>query len=157
MYLTGRPAPGVGPQDVALAIIGKVFDEGFVKNKVMEFLGPAIADLSVDYRNGIDVMTTETACLSSIWQTDDRVAEYYAIHGRPGSYAPLSPAEVTCYDAFITVDLSAIPPMMALPFHPSHAHPIREVIDHCRRIAGRGRKQGRQAVRRFRPVPQPAG
>ncbi|NLG37196.1 MAG: hydratase [Clostridiales bacterium] len=136
VYLTGRPSPGVGPQDVALAIIGGVFDSGFVKNKVVEFIGPGIANLSVDYRNGIDVMTTETACLSSIWQTDERVAEYYDAHGRPGSYRPLEPAAVTCYDGFITVDLSRIEPMIALPFHPSHAHPIREVIDHAERFLG---------------------
>jgi aconitate hydratase len=144
VYLTGRPAPGVGPQDVALSLIGAVFDNGFVKNKVMEFIGPAIAGLSVDYRNGIDIMTTETACLSSIWQTDEKVAEYYAVHGRPGDYAPLAPACVACYDAFIAVDLSAARPMMALPFHPSHVHPVREVIDHGAELLGEAEARARE-------------
>ncbi|ACL70850.1 hydratase [Halothermothrix orenii] len=127
VYLTGKPRKGVGPQDVALAIIGEVFSSGFVKNKVMEFVGPGIEELSIDYRNGIDVMTTETSCLSSIWSTDDRVREYYKIHGRENEYQELKPGEVAYYDGFIIVDLSKIEPMIALPFHPSNVYKISEL------------------------------
>jgi len=127
VYLEGAPVPGVGPQDVALAIIRAVFDGGFVKNKVLEFVGPGIAHLSVDFRNGIDVMTTETTCLSSIWVTDERVGQWYAIHGRPEDYRRLQPGEVACYDAMVKVDLSRVEPMIGLPFHPSKAWPIGEV------------------------------
>jgi aconitate hydratase len=126
VYLEGQPVPGVGPQDVALAIIKAVFQNGFVKNKIMEFVGPGIHNLSVDYRNGIDVMTTETTCLSSIWVTDQRVEEYFRVHGRPESYARLGPGAVSYYDGLIRVDLSRIEPMIALPFHPSNAFPIAE-------------------------------
>ncbi len=126
IYLEGEPAPGVGPQDVALAIIGAVFEGGFVKNKVMEFIGPGIAGLSMDFRNGIDVMTTETTCLSSIWMTDERTEEYLALHGRAGDYKKLSPAPVAYYDCLVRVDLSAVRPMIALPFHPSNAYTIEE-------------------------------
>lgn len=126
MRLTGNPRPGVGPQDVALSIIGAVYANGFVKNRVMEFIGDGIASLPVEYRNGIDVMTTETACWSSIWQTDDRVREYYAIHGRPDDYKLLAPSGVAYYDGLLDVDLSTIEPMIALPFHPSNTHTIAD-------------------------------
>lgn len=126
VYLEGEPVPGVGPQDVALAIIKAVFANGFVKNKVMEFVGPGVENLSVDFRNGIDVMTTETTCLSSIWRTDAKVAEYFRLHGRPEAYAQLEPGAVCYYDGLIKVNLSTIEPMIALPFHPSNAYTIRE-------------------------------
>ncbi|HHW11521.1 MAG TPA: hydratase [Firmicutes bacterium] len=126
VYLEGEPAWGVGPQDVALALIKAVFAGGYVKNKVLEFIGPGVANLSVDYRNGIDVMTTETTCLSSIWQTDEQVAAYLAEHGRPDDYRRLEPATVSYYDGLIRIDLSKIEPMIALPFHPSNAYSIRE-------------------------------
>lgn len=126
VYLEGSPKEGVGPQDVALSIIGAVFKNGFVKNAVMEFVGPGISNLSVDYRNGIDVMTTETACLSSIWRTDTKVLEYYRLHGRAEAYRKLDPAAITHYDGCIRVDLSKIECMVALPFHPSNVYTIRE-------------------------------
>jgi aconitate hydratase len=126
VYLTGTPRPGVGPQDVALAIIGAVFKSGFVTNKVLEFVGPGIRNLSVDYRNGIDVMTTETTCLSSIWVTDERVKAYFETHGRPEAYARLEPGEPAYYDGAVLVDLDTIEPMIALPFHPSNVYPIAE-------------------------------
>ncbi|MGI6199135.1 MAG: hydratase [Christensenellales bacterium] len=131
IYLKGKPRPGVGPQDVALALIRAVFASGFVKNKVMEFVGPGIANLSVEYRNGIDVMTTETTCLSSIWMTDEKVADYYAVHGRPEDYAPLAPGEGACYDGAVVVDLDQIPSMIALPFHPSNAYPIATFLENA--------------------------
>ena len=127
VYLTGSPAHGVGPQDVALALCAAVYDRGFVKNKVLEFAGPGIAALPMDFRIGIDVMTTETACLSSIWETDSAVEEYYALHGRPEDYRPLHPGEGAYYDGAIMLDLSSIEPMAALPFHPSKAYTIREL------------------------------
>ena len=127
VYLTGEPVKGVGPQDVALAIIGAVFDKGYVKNKVMEFVGPGVAALSADFRIGIDVMTTETTCLSSIWQTDEQIREFYDIHGRVEEYKELHPGEVTYYVGMITVDLSKIRPMIAMPFHPSNTYTIDEV------------------------------
>ena len=127
VYLKGSPAPGVGPQDVALAIIGAVFDQGYVKNKVMEFVGPGVANLSADYRIGVDVMTTETTCLSSIWQTDDEIRNFYEIHGRAGDYQELTPASCAWYDGCIEVDLDQIRPMIAMPFHPSNVYPIEEV------------------------------
>lgn len=126
VYLTGAPAKGVGPHDVALALIKEVFPKGLVKNKVLEFVGPGIANLSVDFRNGIDVMTTETACLSSIWMTDDKVKEYYGIHRRPEAFEYLNPADLAEYDSCVVVDLSKIEPMIALPFHPSNAYTIKE-------------------------------
>ncbi|MBR4947861.1 MAG: hydratase [Clostridiales bacterium] len=124
IYLTGEPMKGVGPQDVALAIIGKVFNTGYVKNKVMEFVGPGVASLSADFRIGIDVMTTETTCLSSIWQTDEKTEQFFEIHGRSGDYKKLAPADVTYYDGAVIVDLSTIKPMIAMPFHPSIAYEI---------------------------------
>ncbi len=128
VYLEGSPRPGVGPMDVALALVGKVFPSGFVKNKIMEFVGPGVAGLSVDYRNGIDVMTTETTCLSSIWTTDNKVRDYYALHGREEEYRELIPGERAEYDGLIKIDLSRVEPMIALPFHPSNVYPLREVI-----------------------------
>lgn len=127
VYLTGEPVPGVGPQDVALAIIGEVFASGAVKNKVMEFVGPGVASLSADFRIGIDVMTTETTCLSSIWQTDDTIKEFYEIHGRSEDYKELNPAQAAYYDGMIEIDLGTIKPMIAMPFHPSNTYTIEEL------------------------------
>ena len=127
IYLTGSPRPGVGPQDVALAIIGKVFANGYVKNKVMEFVGPGVANLSADFRIGVDVMTTETTCLSSIWQTDEKIQEFYEIHGRSEDYKELKPGETAYYDGCVEIDLSEIRPMIAMPFHPSNTYTIEEV------------------------------
>ena len=127
VYLKGEPVKGVGPQDVALAIIGAVFKNGYVKNKVMEFVGPGLASLSADFRIGIDVMTTETTCLSSIWVTDETIEEFYEIHGRKEDYTQLSPGDVAYYDGMIVVDLSAIRPMIAMPFHPSNTYTIEEL------------------------------
>lgn len=127
VYLTGKPRKGVGPQDIALAIIGAVFANGYVNNKVMEFVGDGIDDLSVDYRIGIDVMTTETTCLSSIWRTDDQVKDFYAIHGRVGDHKELAPKPVAYYDGMIYVDMSEIKPMIAMPFHPSNVYTIDEL------------------------------
>ena len=127
VYLKGAPIPGVGPQDVALAIIGKVFENGYVKNKVMEFVGPGVSNLSADFRIGIDVMTTETTCLSSIWRTDEKIQEYFEIHGRSEEYKELNPGDVAYYDGMIEIDLSEIRPMIAMPFHPSNTYTIDEV------------------------------
>ncbi len=127
IYLKGEPQRGVGPQDVALAIIGAVFKNGFVKNKVMEFVGPGVEKLSADFRIGVDVMTTETTCLSSIWQTDETIREFYEIHKRPADYKELKPAAVTYYDGVVEVDLSKVKPMIALPFHPSNTYTIDEL------------------------------
>lgn len=127
IYLTGSPAKGVGPQDVALAIIGAVFANGYVKNKVMEFVGPGVANLSADFRIGVDVMTTETTCLSSIWKTDDRIREFYDIHGRSESYKELNPGNVAYYDGVVYVDLDKVKPMIAMPFHPSNTYTIEEL------------------------------
>ena len=127
VYLTGEPVRGVGPQDVALAVIGAVFGNGYVKNKVMEFVGPGVEKLSADFRIGIDVMTTETTCLSSIWKTDREIEEFYEIHGRKEEYKELNPGNVAYYDGLVTVDLSAIRPMIAMPFHPSNTYTIEEL------------------------------
>ncbi len=127
VYMTGEPVMGVGPQDVALAIIGAVFANGYVKNKVMEFVGPGVSSLSADFRIGVDVMTTETTCLSSIWRTDDEIKEFYEIHGRKEEYKELNPGEVAYYDGMIMVDLSKIRPMIAMPFHPSNTYTIEEL------------------------------
>ena len=142
VYLTGSPMKGVGPQDIALAIIGEVFDKGYVKNKVMEFVGPGVANLSVDYRIGVDVMTTETTCLSSIWRTDDKVREFYEIHGRTEDFAELNPGQVAYYDGMIEIDLSQVKPMIAMPFHPSNTYTIEElnanlmdILDDCEKRA----------------------
>ncbi len=142
VYLTGKPQIGVGPQDVALAIIGEVFERGYVNNKVMEFVGPGVAGLSADFRIGIDVMTTETTCLSSIWSTDDAIRDFYEIHGRAEDYKELQPGEVAYYDGMIEIDLSAIKPMIAMPFHPSNTYTIEElnanlmdILDDCEKKA----------------------
>ncbi|WP_294388626.1 hydratase [uncultured Clostridium sp.] len=127
VYLTGSPQKGVGPQDVALAIIGAVFENGYVNNKVMEFVGDGVANLSADFRIGIDVMTTETTCLSSIWKTDNKIKEFYDIHGRVDEYKELNPGSVAYYDGMIYVDLAEIKPMIAMPFHPSNVYSIEEL------------------------------
>ena len=127
IYLDGEPAKGVGPQDVALAIIGATFANGYVNNKVMEFVGPGVSKLSADYRIGIDVMTTETTCLSSIWKTDEKIQEFYEIHGRSEGYKELNPGAVTYYDGMVYVNMSEIKPMIAMPFHPSNVYTIDEV------------------------------
>lgn len=127
VYLEGKPAPGVGPHDVALAIVGAVFKCGYVKNKVMEFVGPGVASMDTDYRNGVDVMTTETTCLTSIWRTDEDTKAYLALHGRADDYQELNPADVAYYDGVVKVDLSRIKPMIALPFHPSNTYTIDEL------------------------------
>lgn len=127
VYLTGKPEKGIGPQDIALAIIGSVFENGYVKNKVMEFIGDGISNLSVEYRNGIDVMTTETTCLSSIWKTDDKVLEYYEAHGRKEDFKELNPGNLAYYSGIVYVDMSKIKPMIAMPFHPSNTYTIDEL------------------------------
>ncbi|MCH4217770.1 MAG: hydratase [Megasphaera sp.] len=127
VYLTGKPNPGVGPHDIAIAIVGAVFKNGYVKNKVMEFVGPGIASMTTDYRNSVDVMTTETTCLSSVWRTDDDTKAYLTQHGRSDAYTELNPADVAYYDGMITIDLSTIKPMIALPMHPSNAFTIDEL------------------------------
>ena len=145
VWLTGQPPRGVGPHDVAIALCGAVYKNGFVKNKVLEFAGPAVSQLPMDYRIGIDVMTTETACLSSIWETDDAVAEYLAIHGRPETFTALHPQDGAYYDGMISIDLSRMEPMAALPFHPSESVTLRELIhdpgDHLREVEKRAEAQ----------------
>ena len=142
VYMTGEPMKGVGPQDVALAIIGAVFKNGYVKNKVMEFVGPGVKNLSADFRIGVDVMTTETTCLSSIWQTDEKIQEFYDIHKRPEDYKELNPGAVAYYDGVIEIDLSKVKPMIAMPFHPSNTYTIEElnanlmdILDDCEKKA----------------------
>ncbi len=142
VYLRGKPAKGVGPHDVAIALIGATFKKGFVKNKVLEFIGPGIKNLSMDFRCGIDVMTTETACLSSIWETDDTTKEYFKLHGREGDFKEMHPAQPAYYDGGIVVDLSRIEPMIALPFHPSNAFTLREVIENAGDILSEVEKEG---------------
>ena len=127
IYLKGKPVKGVGPQDVALAIIGEVFEKGYVNNEVMEFVGPGVSNLSADFRIGVDVMTTETTCLSSIWRTDDKIKEFYEIHGRSEDFKELNPGKVAYYDGIVEVDLDKIKPMIAMPFHPSNTYTIEEV------------------------------
>ncbi len=145
VYLEGKPRPGVGPQDVALALIKAVFNNGFVKNKVLEFVGPGVGNLTVDFRNGIDVMTTETTCLSSIWRTDESVREYYRIHNRLSDYQQLEPGEIAYYDGLVKIDLSIVEPMIALPFHPSNAYTIDELnrnsVEILKQVDAEGQKQ----------------
>ncbi len=143
IYLTGDMQPGVGPQDVAIALIAEVFDKGYVKNKVLEFIGPSVARLSADFRIGIDVMTTETTCLSSIWQTDSRIEEFYEIHGRKDAYKQLMPGDACYYDGFIEIDLSKIKPMIAMPFHPSNAYTIEEVNKNLKDILAQCEKNAK--------------
>ncbi len=154
VFLTGAPRPGVGPQDVALALIREVFADGLAQNKVLEFVGPGIDSLSMDFRNGVDVMTTETACLSSVWRTDGAVRKYLEIHGRPEAFQKLEPESIAHYDGLIRVDLSKIEPMIALPFHPSNAFPIRELTARAPEIlaqveeeAGKSLEGGKASVR----------
>ena len=128
VFLTGAPKPWVGPMDVALSLIGNVFKNNFVKNKVLEFVGPGVANLSMDFRNGIDTMTTESACLSSLWQTDDQTKEYFEIHKRPQDFRRMEPGKTALYDGIVEIDLDTIVPMIALPFHPSNAYPLTDVI-----------------------------
>ena len=146
IYLDGEPAKGVGPQDVALAIIGATFSKGYVKNKVMEFVGPGISKLSSDYRIGIDVMTTETTCLSSIWETDERTREWYDTHYRPEAYKELKPAKVAYYDGVVYIDLSKIRPMIALPFHPSNTYTIEELNSNLEDILHEVEEKGRRQL-----------
>ena len=146
VYLKGSPRPGVGPQDVALTLIGAVFNNGFVKNRVLEFVGPGVSNLPVEFRNGIDVMTTETACLSSIWRTDERVKKYYEIHGRPNDYKQLDPEEAAWYDGAIIIDLDKIKPMIALPFHPSNVYSIDDLNENTMDILEKVEKEGSQQI-----------
>jgi len=145
IYLTGKPQKGVGPQDIALTIIGNVYKSGYVKNKVMEFIGDGIANLDVEYRNGIDVMTTETTCWSSIWITDDKVKDYYELHGRGADYSRLEPRDIAYYDGLVYVDLSAVKPTIAMPFHPSNIYTIEELkanaLDIMNKVQTEGLKQ----------------
>ena len=142
VYLKGRLKKGVGPHDVAIALVGATFRKGFVKNCVLEFIGPGIANLSMDYRCGIDVMTTETACLTSIWETDSVTEEYFRLHGRQEAYKPLRPADPAYYDGAVVIDLSRVEPMIALPFHPSNAYTVKEVIQNARDILGEVEEAG---------------
>ncbi len=146
VYLTGKPQPGVGPQDVALAIIGAVFQKGYVKNKVMEFIGDGIANLNVEFRNGIDVMTTETTCLSSIWMTDGQVKDYYELHGRGEAYQEMKPEEAAYYDGVVFVDLSTVKPMIAMPFHPSNAFEIETLNQNLDDILAQVEQAGAKAL-----------
>ncbi len=146
IYLTGKPNPGVGPQDIALAIIGKVFNCGYVKNKVMEFVGPGVSSLSTDYRNGIDVMTTETTCLTSIWRTDEDTKAYLTAHNRPEDYKELNPAKVAYYDGMVYVDLSEVKPMIALPFHPSNVYEIETLNENLEEILKYTEEEGAKII-----------
>ena len=146
VYLTGKPRRGVGPHDVAIALVKATFESGFVNNKVLEFVGPGIKELPIDFRNGIDVMTTETTCLSSIWETDEETQGFYAAHQRPEDYAPLHPAKVAYYDRMIAIDLSKIESMIALPFHPSNAWTIHEFLENAQELLA---KVEADAAKRF--------
>ena len=131
IYLTGKPRPGIGPHDVALSIVGAVYSNGYVKNKVMEFVGPGVATLPIEYRNAIDVMTTETTCWSSVWVTDDETKHYFEVHGRPEAYKELAPADITYYDGCVLVDLSSVEATIAMPMHPSNVYTIHEVQENA--------------------------
>ena len=146
VYLTGKPRRGIGPHDVAIALVKATFESGFVNNKVLEFVGPGIRELPIDFRNGVDVMTTETTCLSSIWETDEETQGFYAAHQRPEDYAPLHPAKVAYYDRMIAIDLSKIESMIALPFHPSNAWTIHEFLENAQELLA---KVEADAVKRF--------
>ncbi|WP_419785359.1 hydratase [Pseudodesulfovibrio sp.] len=151
VWLEGSPVPGVGPHDVALDLIRTVFKDGLVKNKVLEFIGPGVANLSTEFRIGIDVMTTETACLSSIWLTDDRVRDYLTIHGREQDFKPMAPAQTAYYDAVIRIDLGAVRPMIALPFHPSNAFTIEEFHENAEDILADVEKKAMGILNRDTP------
>ena len=145
--LKGKPRRGVGPQDVALTIIGEVFKNGFVKNKVMEFVGDGVKNLPIEYRNGIDVMTTETTCLSSIWRTDDdEVKNYYTVRGRLSDYKAITPAPLAYYDAVVEVDLSKVMPKIALPFHPSNVYDLKELIENPYDVLAEAEKKGNELL-----------
>ena len=146
VYLEGTPEKGVGPQDVALAVIKAVFANGYVNNKVMEFVGPGVAGLSADFRIGVDVMTTETTCLSSIWKTDDTIRDFYEIHGRPGDYRELAPGGIAYYDGMVRVDLGKVKPMIAMPFHPSNAYTIEELNENLDDILNDVEKKARVSL-----------
>ncbi len=143
VHLTGKPRHGIGPHDVAIALVGATFKNGFVKNKVLEFVGDGVKNLSIDFRNGIDVMTTETTCLSSIWETDEIVREHYVTHGRPEEYKELKPQGVAYYDSMIEIDLSRIESMIALPFHPSNAYTIKEFLANAKEILASVEKEAK--------------
>ncbi|MCI8500053.1 MAG: hydratase [Clostridia bacterium] len=144
VYLKGKLRKGVGPQDVALALIGATFKSGFLKNKILEFIGPGIASLSMDYRMGIDVMTTETTCLSSIWETDEKTQEYLRAHGREGDYKKLTAAQPAYYDGAVTIDLSRVEPMIALPFHPSNVYTLKDFLSRPAELLQKVEEQGRK-------------
>ncbi len=144
VYLTGTPKKGIGPHDVAIALVGATFGNGFVKNKVLEFVGPGVKSLPIDFRNGIDVMTTETTCLSSIWETDEVVKKHYEAHGRPEEYRKLKPADVAYYDAMIEIDLSKMESMIALPFHPSNAYTIHEFTANAKEILAKVEEEAKK-------------
>ena len=146
VYLTGKPRRGIGPHDVAIALVKATFESGFVNNKVLEFVGPGIKELPIDFRNGVDVMTTETTCLSSIWETDEETQGFYAAHQRPEDYAPLHPAKVAYYDRMIAINLSKIESMIALPFHPSNAWTIHEFLENAEELLA---KVEADAAKRF--------
>ncbi len=146
IYLTGTPKPGVGPHDVALSICGAVYANGYVKNKVMEFVGPGIRNLSVEYRNAIDVMTTETTCWSSIWETDEKTEEYFAIHGRPEAYKKIAPAELAYYDGCVYIDLSTVECTIAMPMHPSYTYTIHELQENAGDILNQIEKQANSQI-----------
>lgn len=153
IWLEGTPRPGVGPQDVALALIAETFADGWVKNKVLEFIGPGVSNLSMDYRFGIDVMTTETTCLSSVWRTDAVVQDFLTVHGRPEAYKELNPGEGAYYDSMIRIDLSRIEPMIALPFHPSNAYPIRTFNENLEDILASVEAEAAKMIRAKGHVP----
>src|SRR5699024_19869 len=146
VYLKGKPRTGIGPHDVALSIVGAVFEKRFVKNRIMEFFGPGVDNLSVEFRNGIDVMTTETTCLSSIWKTDNRVKEYFNIHGRDKDFKTLSPENGAFYDRIIEVDLSKINCMIALPFHPSNVYSIEDLNENLMDILDETERKGAEIL-----------
>jgi aconitate hydratase len=147
VYLTGKPILGVGPQDIALAIVGAVFKKGYVKNKVMEFVGPGVSSMDTDYRNGVDVMTTETTCLTSIWRTDEDTKEFLNIHGRVDDYKELNPEDVTYYDGAVYVDLSTVKPMIALPFHPSNTYEIDELNANLKDILHKVEENAKEIIK----------
>ncbi len=144
VYLTGKPKRGIGPHDVAIALVGATFKNGFVKNKILEFTGPGLKNLSIDFRNGIDVMTTETTCLSSIWETDEITAEHYAAHKRPEDYKKLAPSKTAYYDSMIEINLDKMESMIALPFHPSNAYTIHEFIENAEEILASVEKEAKE-------------
>ncbi len=151
VYLTGTPRRGIGPHDVAIALVGATFGNGFVKNKVLEFVGPGVKSLSADFRCGIDVMTTETTCLSSIWETDEEIKRFYEIHGRGGDYKELKPGAVAYYDSMIEIDLSKMESMIALPFHPSNAYTIHEFVENAEEILAKIEKEAKEMFPKSTP------